>query len=363
MNTNKIISEYRKQFYYAYHNKIMPMLLAFKNKRQLYLTKLILIESIILSMIFGGLVYSLLKIGYMLEIFIIAGIVCFLGLIIPPCILNDMFVKELKNYCLKPVLDIFGSITWNKSVIDDAELNASELFASFNRRSTDDAFEGEYKGVKFQIAETSLAYESGSGKNRHCRQIFKGVVIKFASNKSIKGKTIIATKGDNNIKRNGWISTIGSFMICVLVQCLGIESSERFSFIVIILGVLLLIMLVTSLCNKDSKKIQPIKLEDPLFEKKFNAYSTDEIEGRYLITTAFMERFINLNTAFGSRKAKCSFYGDNVMFAISTNKNLFEIGDLFSRLDNPKQLNEFFNEIASILVLVDYFKLNQKTGL
>ena len=106
-----------------------------------------------------------------------------------------------------------------------------------------------------------------------------------------------------------------------------------------------------------------MKLEDPDFGKSYKAYSTDQVQGRYLITTAFMERFKNLQTSFGTEKAKCSFYEDEFMFAISTRRNLFEIGNLFKSLDDPKQMETFFNELTSIFLLVDYFKLNQKTGL
>ena len=104
-------------------------------------------------------------------------------------------------------------------------------------------------------------------------------------------------------------------------------------------------------------------MEDPEFSKKYKAYSSDQIEGRYLITPAFMEQFKNIQTAFGTNKVKCSFYGNSLMFAISTNKNLFEIGNLFYNLNNPKQMEIFFNELTSIFMLVDYFKLNEKTGL
>ena len=106
-----------------------------------------------------------------------------------------------------------------------------------------------------------------------------------------------------------------------------------------------------------------IKLEDPEFNKKYRAYSSDQVEGRYLITPAFMERFKNIQTAFGTDKVKCSFFDNNLMFAISTRKNLFEIGNLFCSLENPKQLETFFNELTSIFMLIDYFKLNEKTGL
>ena len=96
---------------------------------------------------------------------------------------------------------------------------------------------------------------------------------------------------------------------------------------------------------------------------KYNDYSSNQIEGRYLVTTSFMERFKTLHTAFGSNKAKCAFFDDKVMFAISTNKNLFEIGDLFHPLTDMKHINDFMKEISAIYEIIDYFKLAEKTGL
>ena len=116
--------------------------------------------------------------------------------------------------------------------------------------------------------------------------------------------------------------------------------------------------------NKKAKEsLNSIILEDPEFNKKYNVYSSDQIESRYLVTTAFMERFKTLHTAFGSNKAKCSFFDDKVMFAISTNKNLFEIGDLFHPLTDMKHINDFMKEISAIYEIIDYFKLTEKTGL
>ena len=96
---------------------------------------------------------------------------------------------------------------------------------------------------------------------------------------------------------------------------------------------------------------------------KFSAYSTDEVEGRYLLTPAFMERFQKLRTSFNAKNAKCSFFGNNVMFSFETKKNLFELGSLETSLENPKSINNFYNEISSVLNMIDYFKLDQNTGL
>ena len=117
------------------------------------------------------------------------------------------------------------------------------------------------------------------------------------------------------------------------------------------------------LAGKNYDFLDEVKLEDPKFAKRFNVYSSDQVEARYLVTPSFMERFQNLNTAFGAKKAKCSFYDDKIMFAISTNKNLFEVGSIWRSLEDPKTLNQLFDELYSIYSMIDYFKLDQKIGL
>ena len=115
--------------------------------------------------------------------------------------------------------------------------------------------------------------------------------------------------------------------------------------------------------NYSPAKFEEIKLEDPEFNKKYKAYSTDQIEGRYLIIPAFMERFKNLHKAFGTNTASCSFYDDTLMFAMPTNKNLFELGNLFKTLENVNNMENFFNEISAVYIISDYFKLNENSGL
>ena len=76
-----------------------------------------------------------------------------------------------------------------------------------------------------------------------------------------------------------------------------------------------------------------------------------------------MERLLNMKTAFKAGQIRCGFNGDKFTVAISTNKNLFEIGSLFRSLDDSKQVEQFFEEIVSILYLIEYFKLNERLGL
>ena len=63
-----------------------------------------------------------------------------------------------------------------------------------------------------------------------------------------------------------------------------------------------------------------VRLEDPVFDKLFNVYSNDQIEARYLLTTTFMERLIEVEKAFGSQKIECSFYKQSLVMAIHLKK-------------------------------------------
>lgn len=306
MSLQKTISEHRRKFHQTYHKEVRPLLEGFNIKRKSYISQLYTYEIIILAVFILTIIFAINNYRQYNAIIIITLILCIMAFCMIPYMLNKKYIKELKDYCMSPILKIFGQIQWKADTIPSSELNDSELFAIFNRRTNDDGFAGEYKGVKFEITETNLAYESGSGKNKNHRQIFNGVIVKFKSNKTIKNKTIVTTKGDRNIKRT---SALAAFLSCCPIAFNFTTSSK--TEIITMLAVLLIIALIifiASFFDKTTEKLTPIKLEDPLFAKKFNAYSSDEIEGRYLITTAFMERFINLNTAFGAKHAKCSFY-------------------------------------------------------
>ena len=102
-----------------------------------------------------------------------------------------------------------------------------------------------------------------------------------------------------------------------------------------------------------------IILEDVKFGKKYHVYSYDEVEARCIVTPAFMEKFLNLSTAFGSKNAKCAFYNNNVMIAITTNKDLFEVGKLNKSLLDPDSFKKLYKEISAIYEIIDYFKLRK----
>ena len=105
------------------------------------------------------------------------------------------------------------------------------------------------------------------------------------------------------------------------------------------------------------------KLEDEEFNRKFHVYTNDEVDARYLLTPAFMERLKNIEVAFRAKDITAAFYEDRLVIALSTNKDLFSIGSLAKPVTDSKPYFQMFEEILSIIQLIDHFKLNQKIGL
>lgn len=334
--------------------------------------------------------------------------------------LNELIITILIGWIiLKPIVSIYSFIgTMQKTkteifrkfrnlnynpetaLFNNTELVKSEIFANFDTEPVDtvsqyihpieidDTFDGTYKDVKFRIEEVNLQkiFKVAFWMNDkpfyfypiYCAiTIFRGVIISFDYNKMIKGKTIFRTKYDiftrNNIIAPYTKMILGYLGIILLALYSQMNDSP---FIKGISGVVLVVMLYSFICfmlsmipsvikdykkykKQDNADMKEVNLEGVDWDKKYEAYSTNQIDGRYLLTPAFMQRFLNLTTAFGTNKAKCTFFGNNITIAISTNKNLFEFGNLFTPIDG----HDFYEELSSILELTEHFKLYEHTEL
>lgn len=362
-------------FHEIYQEEIIPIFRTYEVYRQrkalsLSIAKTTVVLTISLAYIF--VLYKYLPIELLLKnpsesillititIYIIVKSFNFLWTLFTQNITKD-FLMTLKNNCLSKILAIFGDIKWynNKKILDELDLSASGLFPEFNQMNSDDEFKGSYNGVSFKVSETKLWYEKDTSKGNHRYNIFQGIIISFTNNKKIKNRTIITTKGDFTARN--YIVFYSIFLIFpILFIVLDFQNIAAWIFFVIMT---IIYYIISQIAIKKEEKLYPIKLEDPLFSQKFNIYSSDQVEARYLLTPTFMERFQNLKTVFGAKKVKCSFYNDQIMIAISTKKNLFEIGKFTKSLENPDSINEFYDELSSIYKMIEYFKLDEKTGL
>lgn len=377
------IKKIKSEFAKIYSIEIKPQMLEFENLRKNKLNKIILIECLLVilagfSLFLGYSSYLRVQI---ISNFIMNCILLSLAFIVIGIFYiydqNKKFSKELKSQLKREILKGFNKflkLYWTtQQTINSSELKMSGLFSNFDNIDKDDCFKGLYKETALAIQECILT------QNKSVFWIaFRGVVVKFSSNKNFKGNTIISTKQDFNIKN----IDIGTLFYSIPLLGLGIYLTwiigSRFFEELIIYGntdtsilliglELLAIPIVAIGCivwiYKNKLFLKKTELEDIEFEKKYNVQTTDEIEARYLLTPSFMERLKNIQTAFKTNNIKCAFSNDSIILAISTNKNIFEIGNLLTPLDDAKTLEIFFDELTSLLILIDYFKLNEHTGL
>lgn len=367
---------YRKEFYDIYTNKLLPKFIKYEKYRKKIITEVVLAEIFFLIIALGSFWISIITVMnkpeetafkfwcFMMSL-VVAGFMVFL-MFASPIESDKKFRKKLKDECLSDAIACFEGLTKGYSGITNSQIASSQLFGEFNEVYLDDQFYCKYKNVEFSASEALLKYIYDSGKNRTEYNAFKGVIIRIPMKKKVNAHTIITSKGDDIVMKRNILNGFLIFLMSLLLIFMIIYAiPNRIFGEKIILNALSLIFLVLSclhIIRKQNKiKLNKLKLEDVSFDKRFCVQSQDQVEGRYLVTPAFMEKLNNLQMSFGTKDIKCAFFSDQIMFAISTDKNLFELGNLFVPLSNSKQINEFYNEISSIYDMIDYFKLYEKT--
>jgi hypothetical protein len=103
-------------------------------------------------------------------------------------------------------------------------------------------------------------------------------------------------------------------------------------------------------------KGEKVKLEDPVFEKAFEVFSTDQIEARFILTPDFMERLVGLERTFKGRQVRCAFAGGE-MYLCCEGKNLLEAGSMGRRMDDLGRVREILEDFAAIFLLIDAMSL------
>jgi len=109
--------------------------------------------------------------------------------------------------------------------------------------------------------------------------------------------------------------------------------------------------------------LEKTELEDPDFNKVFNVFTNDEVEARYILTTAFMERFKELKLVFGAKRIRAAFFNNSLLIALSCHRDMFSLGNLLKPVTDSGQIQELFEEFLAVLSIIDLLKLDSKLGL
>jgi len=105
---------------------------------------------------------------------------------------------------------------------------------------------------------------------------------------------------------------------------------------------------------------QRARLESPRFEERYDVFTSDQVEARYLLTPAFMERILALDTFF---RGNMEFAFDNgrFLFAANQQSDWMELRGNTQSLTDETYAAHIILDAALIYHLIGALKLDAKT--
>jgi hypothetical protein len=207
--------------------------------------------------------------------------------------------------------------------IDQGTFQRSGLFRSrIDSYASEDLVEGTLGATAVRFSEVTAKREERSGKNKREVTVFRGVFFEADFNKHFRGATYVLPDTAQKM--------FGAFGLGGLGQ---------------------------SLQSLDKSYGAIVKLEDPAFEREFVVYSSDQVEARYILSSALMERIVEFRQRC-KRKVHLSFVGDEVYLAVESSKNLFE-PPVFSALTTGS-VEEYWADLQLFGGIVEQLNLNTR---
>ncbi|MGJ8564227.1 MAG: DUF3137 domain-containing protein [Alphaproteobacteria bacterium] len=177
------------------------------------------------------------------------------------------------------------------------------LPSSYNRVNFEDKISGNAHGTDFETLECHMEKRVKTKNGERWDTVFRGSLMAIDFHQKFLGKTVVLRdKGFFNAKTKHGLKRVG--------------------------------------------------LVDPVFEKIFEAYSTDQVESRYLLTPTFMQRLVDIETSIDGKNIRFAFLDGLLLAAVETS-NRFESGSMFSPLVDTARTQKILDEVGAVYNLVD----------
>lgn len=230
-------------------------------------------------------------------------------------------INEFKSSAYSSLFSYFGNFEYYSKelpvdyrVYDSAKIMVKglQLFDEFNIYKCDDFIKGNYNGLDIKILDLFLQRVTGSGKNRHSETIFDGVLLACDCNKKTHSTTIVRLDSLNKLL--------------------------------------------------PPKGLSRVVLEDPLFEKEFDVYSTDQTESRYILTTAFMNRLLKVQKKLGI-PLTCSFENGKMYVALHSIKDWFDVDFEKDSFTDIRTFQKILIDLVEVLSIIDTLNADSNIGM
>ena len=280
------------------------------------------------------------------------------------------FSKFIKQYCVRAILHDLLDIENlnqkeninNKNFIYDEDLRNVSLRGSYTNKYTDDSFTGKYKNADYALDELKLY--RGYGKNK--TTIFEGFMLKTIINTGVNGWIEILSRKciDKPYTFVGYFILyffVGIIIILMIGGSYGVLFNWKFT-PYIITALLIIGSIIAAKYSLQRDKVKQTMLERQCRESNFEQITANYIikasdgiqDVSKVVTSDLADVLGKLGFLFHAEKIQCKFYNDNVMLAVHTDKNLFEIGGLFRKPTNPSVAEPFIAQFAGIVTFMDY---------
>ena len=176
------------------------------------------------------------------------------------------------------------------------------LQSRVHRSHFEDSIAGRIGDVDVKVCEAKLEEKVKTDKGHHWKTVFQGSLFEMDFHRNFMGTTIVLRdKGFFNSKRKGNMKRIG--------------------------------------------------LASPRFEKIFEAYGTDQVEGRYLLTPTFMETLLALEDGVDGEKIRFAFNDGRLWIAVE-HPNRFETQSLRQTITDASRVQTIIDELEAIFTIV-----------
>jgi hypothetical protein len=277
----------------------------------------------------AGLIVGITGVVTSLPVVVIMGVIIILIGFFLLYNVNNRIAEYAYIFKGKVICAILRDIDPSLSIEPDNGLSEAEFIncGMFTRRPdrmmSQDQVTGRVGKTAFCFSEVHAEYKTTTttkhGTQVHWHDIFKGVVFAADFNKNFKGITVVRAKD---------IGTAVSAWFAKNVPLLSANGQDV------------------------------VDLENPDFCEEFVTYSTDQVEARYILTPAMMERLCELN-ARSANTISVSFINSYMFLAFPLDKNYFE-PPVFKSLMDPDLLVDDIEIVKFMRDIVHDLDLNTR---
>ncbi|WP_281234784.1 DUF3137 domain-containing protein [Flavobacterium gelatinilyticum] len=277
-----------------------------------------------------GLAVLILAVGFFIQ-FVPLGII---GCLVPVIIAVVMYFRiydDAKKYKSAYKINVVGAALKDinetlaitpLSGLPEYEFVSSELFTTEpDRYKTQDLITGTADKTSFWFAEVHAEYKTETrdknGTKTTWHTIFKGIIFVADFNKNFNVSTVVRPKSFG--------ASLGAWF-----------SKNVFSF----------------------GNTEIVQLENTDFDNKFVTYSKNQIEARYILTPAMMERIMDLNSK-SDETISISFIHSKMYIAFPLSNNYFE-PPIHSSLLAPDLLTDDLSIVKFMHDIVHELDLNTR---